>query len=54
MGLGLGIRQGRASGELAERGVTYILKVGDADFARVEVVAGELAQKRKEGHALAE
>src|SRR5258708_26056224 len=48
------LRQRRAAGELAQRGVPYILKVGDADPAGVEAVAGEIAQKRKERHALAE
>src|SRR3981189_2081895 len=48
------LRQPRAAGELAQRGVAYILEVGDADFAGVEAVSGEIAQKRKEGHALAE
>src|SRR5712664_1267119 len=37
-------RRRGAAGELAERGVTYILKVGDADFAGVEAVGGEIAQ----------
>src|SRR2546427_1329383 len=46
--------QRRAAGEFAEGGVTYILEVGDADFAGVEAVAGEIAQKGKEGHSLAE
>ena len=49
-----GFWQGRAAGELAQRGVIYILKVGDADLAGAEAVAGEIAQKREEGRTLAE
>src|SRR2546425_12251173 len=45
--------QRRAAGEFAEGGVTYILEGGDADFAGVEAVAGEIGQKGKEGHSLA-
>ncbi len=46
-----GLRKRGATGEFAEGGVTDILKVGDADFAGGEGVAGEIAQERKEGHA---
>ena len=36
-----------------ERGVPHILEVGDADFAGVKAVGGEIAQEREEGHSLA-
>src|SRR5437879_1327661 len=50
----LPFRQCRAAGEFASGSVTYILKVGDADFAGVEAIGGEIAQKGKEGDSLAE
>src|SRR5260370_8545846 len=49
-----GFRRRGAAGEFVERGVPHILKVGDADFAGVEAVGGEIAQKGEEGHSLAE
>src|SRR6267378_4060690 len=48
------LRRRGAAGELADGSITDILKVGDADFAGVEAVGGEIAEKGKEGHALAE
>src|SRR6266481_7515434 len=49
-----GFRRRGAAGELAQSGVTDILKVRDTDLAGVEAVTGKIAQKRKEGHSLAE
>src|SRR5260370_7861047 len=49
-----GFRRRGAAGEFVERGVPHILKVGDADFAGVEAVGGEIAQEGEEGHSLAE
>ena len=40
---GSGFRRRGAAGELAEGGVAYVLEVGDADFAGVEAVGGEIA-----------
>src|SRR5260370_15490332 len=51
---GSGLRQWRAAGEFGEGGVANILEVGDADFAGVEAVGGEIAQEGEEGHSLAE
>src|SRR5258708_28312067 len=51
---GSGFRQGRAAGEFAEGGVADVLEVGDADFAGVEAVGGEVAEEGEEGYALAE
>src|SRR5260370_31921379 len=48
-----GFRRRGAAGELVERGVPHILEVGDADFAGVEAVGGEIAQEGEEGHSLA-
>src|SRR5580693_2279505 len=49
----LSLRQRRAAGEFAERGVSDVLQILDADFAGVEAVAGEPAKEREKGYALA-
>src|SRR5271163_4837751 len=49
----LGARKRRAAGEFAERRVSDVLQVFDADFTCIEAVAGESAQEGEEGYALA-
>ena len=48
------LRQRGAAREFAQGGVADILEVGDANFAGVEAVAGEIAQEGEEGDSLAE
>ena len=49
-----GFGRGRAAGEFAEGGVADVLEVGDADFAGVEAIAGEIAEEGEKGYSLAE
>src|SRR5258708_1919447 len=48
------LRRGRTAAEFAEGGVGGVLEVGDADFAGVEAIGGEVAQEGEEGYSLAE
>ena len=48
----LGFRERWATGEFREGGVADVLEVGDADFAGIEGVASEAADKGEEGYAL--
>ncbi len=50
----LNFGQRRATGKFGERGVADVLQVGDADFAGVKSVAGEVAHEREEYHSLAQ
>src|SRR5271154_164390 len=46
--------QRRAAGKFAQRSVSNVLQIRDADFAGVKSVAGHIAQQRKKCHALAQ
>src|SRR5271167_139883 len=50
----LGPGKRRAAGEFAQSCISDVLQVLDADFARVEAVAGEPAQEGEKGYPLAQ